>query len=45
LCAQPLLRHFGLERAARISFAPYNTEDEIEYFCDALKKTLKKIKA
>lgn len=36
LCAQPLLRAFGLESAIRASFALYNTEEEIEKFAAAL---------
>lgn len=40
LCAQPALRKFGVESAARISFAPYNTFAEIDLFIAALKDTL-----
>lgn len=36
LCAQPLLRRFGLEAAARISFGLYNTEEEIDLFASAV---------
>lgn len=36
LCAQPLLRKFGLEQAARISFGVYNTEAEIDLFASAV---------
>ncbi len=36
LCAQPLLRFFGKESAARASFALYNTLEEVDLFCDAL---------
>lgn len=36
LCAQPLLRKFGLTAAARVSFGIYNTEEEIDLFADAL---------
>lgn len=38
LCAQPLLRHFGLTSALRLSVAPYNTADEILFFCENLSK-------
>lgn len=36
LCAQPLLRKFGLTAAARVSFGIYNTEEEVYKFADAL---------
>jgi cysteine desulfurase/selenocysteine lyase len=29
-CAQPILRHFGLESTVRASLAPYNTRDDID---------------
>jgi len=38
LCAQPLLRHFGIETALRISFSPYNTKEEIVSFAKALSE-------
>jgi cysteine desulfurase/selenocysteine lyase len=37
LCAQPALKHFSLSQASRLSLAPYNTFEEIDYFVDALK--------
>lgn len=37
LCAQPLLRFFNLEHAARASFALYNTEEDVHRFADAVK--------
>lgn len=40
LCAQPLLRKFGLSTAARVSFGLYNTREEIEEFVSALKKNI-----
>jgi len=36
LCAQPLLRKFGLTAAARASFGLYNTREEVDQFADAL---------
>lgn len=45
LCAQPLLRHFGISTALRLSVAPYNTADEIRYFCDSLKKIILTLKS
>jgi cysteine desulfurase/selenocysteine lyase len=38
LCAQPLLRKFGLTTAARISFGIYNTRQEVDQFVEALAK-------
>jgi cysteine desulfurase / selenocysteine lyase len=45
LCAQPLMRHFGLTSALRLSIAPYNTAEEILYFCEALKKVVSKLRS
>ncbi len=36
LCAQPLLRSFGLQTAARVSFAIYNTPEEVDLFSRAV---------
>jgi cysteine desulfurase/selenocysteine lyase len=38
-CAQPLIDFFQIPGAARVSFALYNTESEIDIFIDALKRT------
>lgn len=35
-CAQPLLTHLGLNSTARVSFAFYNTEDEVDKFTDSV---------
>lgn len=43
LCAQPVLRKFGLEAAARVSFGLYNTLDEVELFFKALEKSLSQL--
>jgi cysteine desulfurase/selenocysteine lyase len=40
LCAQPALRHFKLETAARASFGIYNTLEEVDLFAEALQKVL-----
>jgi cysteine desulfurase/selenocysteine lyase len=40
LCAQPLLRRFGLTAAVRLSFAPYNTVEEIDLCVAALHEIL-----
>ena len=40
-CTQPLMKFFDISGTARISFAFYNTKEEIDYFIDALKKAIK----
>lgn len=42
-CAQPVMKHFGVSSTARISFAFYNTIEEIDLFMIALKGVLSKI--
>lgn len=37
-CTQPLMKRFGLEGTVRASFAVYNTEEEVDFFIDALGK-------
>jgi len=37
-CAQPLMNRFKVPGTARVSFAIYNTLDEIDVFFDALRK-------
>lgn len=36
LCAQPVMRHFGITGALRASLACYNTKDDIDRFIEAL---------
>lgn len=43
LCAQPALRKFHLDSAARASLGAYNTSLDIERFIDALKRSLPKL--
>lgn len=40
LCAQPVVKHFGLSSLARASFAFYNTEEEIDALVAALVKVV-----
>ncbi|MFN3301861.1 MAG: aminotransferase class V-fold PLP-dependent enzyme [Patescibacteria group bacterium] len=40
-CTQPIWDHFKVEGSARASLAFYNTFEEIDYFCEALKKIQK----
>lgn len=39
-CAQPTLRHFGVESATRVSFGCYNTLEEVDRFCVVLEKSV-----
>ncbi|HSX37638.1 MAG TPA: cysteine desulfurase [Chlamydiales bacterium] len=43
-CAQPAIREFGLETAARASFGIYNTPDEIDLFCEAVREAADKLR-
>jgi cysteine desulfurase/selenocysteine lyase len=38
LCAQPTLKHFHVSSLTRISFAVYNTFEEVDLFIEALKE-------
>jgi cysteine desulfurase/selenocysteine lyase len=38
LCADPVMDHYGVQATIRVSFAVYNTFDEIDQFIGALKK-------
>lgn len=40
-CAQPLFDHFNLTGSCRISFAPFNTFEEIDFFICSLKNSIK----
>jgi cysteine desulfurase/selenocysteine lyase len=39
-CCQPLMNHFNIEGTCRVSFAVYNTQEEIDVFVKALNKSL-----
>ena len=39
-CCQPLMNHYHIEGTCRISFAVYNTTEEIDIFIKALKRAL-----
>lgn len=39
-CTQPLMQCFDISGTLRISFAIYNTKEEIDYFIKALKKAI-----
>lgn len=39
-CTEPLMDRFGIPGTVRVSFAFYNTKDEIDIFVNALKKAI-----
>lgn len=39
-CTQPLMQHLGIQGTVRISFAVYNTKEEIDFFIEKLKKVI-----
>ena len=41
MCAQPLMRRLGIESAARASFAPYNTQDELRRLLEGVRAAQK----
>lgn len=43
-CTEPLMDRFGIAGTVRVSLAVYNTKEEIDYFIDALKKVIIKLK-
>lgn len=43
-CTEPLWNHFGVVGSFRVSFALYNTKDEIDLFFTALKKAITLLK-
>ncbi len=40
-CTQPLMQRFNIPGTVRLSFAPYNTIEEIDFFVKTLKEILK----
>lgn len=38
LCAEPVMQHYGVTGMVRASLAMYNTREEIDIFCEGLKK-------
>ncbi len=39
-CTQPLMQHLDIQGTVRISFAVYNTKEEIDFFIDKLNKVI-----
>lgn len=42
LCAEPLLERYQLTAVLRASFALYNTQEELDFFVESLRKVLKR---
>ena len=40
MCAEPLMERFGVSGMLRVSLAPYNTIEEVEYFEEALDRAV-----
>ena len=40
MCAEPLMTRFGVTGMLRVSFAPYNTMEEAEYFIECLDRVI-----
>lgn len=45
LCAQPLLRKFGLTAAARCSFGVYNTLSDVDFFVEQLVRAVQMLRS
>jgi len=43
-CTQPIMDFFGIPGTIRASFCFYNTKEEIDFFIDALKRSVKMLK-
>lgn len=41
MCAEPLMDRFGVTGMLRVSLAPYNTREEVEYFILSLEKAIR----
>ncbi|MBS0630235.1 MAG: cysteine desulfurase [Verrucomicrobia bacterium] len=39
-CAQPLMKRFGIPGTCRISFAPFNTKEEVDVLIEVLNRTV-----
>lgn len=43
-CAQPVMRFFNVPTTSRISFACYNTMEEVDYLADSLQAIVRKLR-
>ncbi|MDE7074250.1 MAG: cysteine desulfurase [Odoribacter sp.] len=41
LCAEPVMQHYGVTGMVRASLAMYNTMEEVDVFCEGLRKVAK----
>lgn len=41
LCAEPTMQHYGVTGMVRASLGMYNTREEVDIFCDGLRKVAK----
>lgn len=39
-CTQPLMQHLGIQGTVRVSFAVYNSKEEIDFFVEKLRKVI-----
>ncbi len=44
MCAQPIMRHYGLAAACRASLSFYNTKEEIGHFVESLQKVITQLR-
>lgn len=44
MCAEPLMDRFGVTGMLRASFAPYNTQEDAEYFLESLRKAVEMLR-
>ncbi|MBR0532966.1 MAG: aminotransferase class V-fold PLP-dependent enzyme, partial [Bacteroidales bacterium] len=40
MCAEPIMDRFGVTGMVRVSLAPYNTKEEVDYFVKSLDKAI-----
>lgn len=43
-CAEPVMKHFNISGTVRVSFAFYNSFEEIDYFIECLQKAIRMLK-
>ncbi len=43
LCAQPIMKHYGISGACRVSFSFFNTKGELKTFCDTLVRAINQL--
>jgi cysteine desulfurase/selenocysteine lyase len=41
LCAEPTMQHYGVSGMVRASLGMYNTQEEVDLFCEGLRKVAK----